>query len=393
MMSMEATRAWIVRELGLSADLLSREPLRSALAQRARAVLPDACENRLDERYAELLAGDAAEAERVRATIAVPETWLFRGRETFEFLRLWLRGRRGGVAARSTVRMLSAGCASGAEPISMVSTAVASGIALERCVVEAIDANEAALASIDSLLPSGLMLREGLPSWAFGVRADERAPTLDHTLRRAIRPRCADLLRWTPEGAYDAIFCRHLLIYLAPEARRTLVERLIAALAPDGLLVVGAVEATLVPRTLRPVGPTAACAFERGERLAPATRRPNRAERVARPALTDERATKETRQPSRVARLDEGEREERVARARVQGEPTSVDAHRSLAECLLRGGRDGEAEASLRKALYLDPDDERTLVLLAQIAGRSGRSELAERYRLRALESHLKRAM
>jgi Tfp pilus assembly protein PilF len=76
----------------------------------------------------------------------------------------------------------------------------------------------------------------------------------------------------------------------------------------------------------------------------------------------------------------------------VRSEPGSVDAHRALAEILLRSGRDRAAEESLRKALYLDPEDERTLVLLAEIVGRSGRIDLAERYRIRALDAHLRRA-
>ncbi len=382
MTAMERTRAWIVRELGLASDLLAREPVAGWLAQRAHDALPGVGDASIDAIYADLLAADRAEAERVRATVAVPETWLFRGRESFEFLRGWLRRRR-----RPSVRMLSAGCASGAEPLSMVSTAVAAGIVAERCSVDAVDANAAALEALATLAPSGLMLRESAPAWAAGLRLDERDPSVDPSLLRSIRPLCADLRRWAPEGTYDAIFCRHLLIYLEPEARRELLDRLVAALAPDGLLVVGAVEATLVPRSLRPLGPVAACAFERGERIERTARRAIRAERSARPSRD---GTAPTERSARPARTEQDE--ERRARLRAAAEPTSIDAHRALGEVLLRGGRLGEAESSLRKALYLDREDERTLVLLAELVARTGRAELAERYRLRALDAHLRRA-
>ena len=387
MSAMETTRAWIVRELGLSADLLHREPLAGWLVRRAREAIPGIDDQALDERYAALLVSDPDEVERLRAMVAVPETWLFRGRPSFEFLRGWLR-RRG----RPTLRMLSAGCANGAEPLSMVSTAIAAGIPVERCTVDALDTNEAALASIERCAPTGLMLREGAPSWAFGLGSDHREPTLDPALHRAIRPRRVDLLRWSPEGTYDAIFCRHLLIYLAPDARRELLTRLVAALASDGVLVVGAVEATLVARLCRPVGPSAACAFERGERSDRPAKRPPRCEhRSARITPSDERHAPLERS-RRIARAGDRPATEEAARARVRSEPGSVDAHRALAEILLRSGRDRAAEESLRKALYLDPEDERTLVLLAEIVGRSGRIDLAERYRIRALDAHLRRA-
>jgi chemotaxis protein methyltransferase CheR len=47
---------------------------------------------------------------------------------------------------------------------------------------------------------------------------------------------------WPLEGRFDAIFCRNVLMYLAPDHRHAILERIASLLAPDGLLVLDPTE-------------------------------------------------------------------------------------------------------------------------------------------------------
>ena len=46
-------------------------------------------------------------------------------------------------------------------------------------------------------------------------------------------------------GQFDVILCRNVLLYLSPEKRTAAFERLAAALAPDGALMLGAGETVI----------------------------------------------------------------------------------------------------------------------------------------------------
>jgi chemotaxis protein methyltransferase CheR len=58
-------------------------------------------------------------------------------------------------------------------------------------------------------------------------------------------------------GSFDLIFCRNVLIYFSAEGRKAVIDRLIAKLAPGGLLFVGHAESLHQHRDrLRPLLPT-----------------------------------------------------------------------------------------------------------------------------------------
>lgn len=64
--------------------------------------------------------------------------------------------------------------------------------------------------------------------------------------------------QWPAPGRFDAIFCRNVVIYFEREAQRRLADRLAAALAPGGLLLVGHAESfPSANPAFRPCGRTA----------------------------------------------------------------------------------------------------------------------------------------
>ncbi len=63
---------------------------------------------------------------------------------------------------------------------------------------------------------------------------------------------------WPAPGRFDVIFCRNVVIYFEREAQRRLADRLAAALAPGGLLLVGHAESFPASNpAFRPCGRTA----------------------------------------------------------------------------------------------------------------------------------------
>jgi len=54
-----------------------------------------------------------------------------------------------------------------------------------------------------------------------------------------------NLLDPPPAGQFDMILCRNVLLYFSAERRRIVLDRLASAIAPDGMLILGAGETVL----------------------------------------------------------------------------------------------------------------------------------------------------
>ena len=86
-------------------------------------------------------------------------------------------------------------------------------------------------------------------------------------LRAGVRFDLADLRVEMPEGPFDLVLCRNVVLTYVDEAlQRPLVERMIARLRPGGFFVVGAHER--MPDGIEGLRAVAACVHER--RTAPA---------------------------------------------------------------------------------------------------------------------------
>jgi chemotaxis protein methyltransferase CheR len=191
----------------------------------------------------------AGEAGALATELTVGETYFFRNMEQFNALREQvLPDRLRAQASRRSLRILSAGCASGEEPYS---------IAMSLCdllpdrswqlSIRAVDLNPAAIEKA---------LRGRYTSWSLRetpqamqqrwFRPDGRDQLLDETLRRAVTFEVRNLHDddcelWQP-GAYDVVFCRNVLMYFTPQSAGAVVARIARSLAPGGALFLGHAE-------------------------------------------------------------------------------------------------------------------------------------------------------
>ncbi|MBX3205304.1 MAG: chemotaxis protein CheR [Labilithrix sp.] len=239
-------RAVISRRLGLSLDESRDVELGEILARRLGE------RGRRDaSAYLDALETSDEELRAIGQLLTVGETCFFRSSAQFDVLRevvLPARPRSRG----EDLRLLSAGCSSGEEAYSL---AIFMCEWERRCEpatwlrwhVRGVDLSGRSLAKAAAGVYSAWSLRETsaeLRERYFTTRGRE------HELRADVRARVtfeqrnlldASSALSAPE-AFDAIFCRNVLMYFTPDAARAVVARLTAALAPGGVLFLGHAE-------------------------------------------------------------------------------------------------------------------------------------------------------
>lgn len=185
---------------------------------------------------------DDAELAEMVDRLTTNKTNFFRERAHFD----WLRDRVLPAASGRTLRLWSAGCSSGEEPYTMA-------MVLHEATGGKPDASILATDISARMLAKG---REGLylPETVADIapalvqrhfqpaRSDagaERLQVREH-LRRMVRFARLNLMEeWPMRGAFDAIFCRNVMIYFDRATQERLVNRFHAMLAPGGYLFIG----------------------------------------------------------------------------------------------------------------------------------------------------------
>lgn len=221
-----------------------------AAAHASRAGLLEA------EQYVELCRSSPAERDDLVAAITVHHSRFFRNPEVFHRIEAYLRSRLAVAASPVSLRVWSAGCASGEEAytmamvlrglrerlrprpeVSIFATDIdATALVRARKAVYPRSAlDEVRLGDFDQYFvacPDGYqLLTDDLPEVHFS--------THDLTTTGGGTP-AAGVFR-----TFDVVLCRNVLIYLSVTQQRAVFSRLLGSLAPGGLLVLGKVEGSL----------------------------------------------------------------------------------------------------------------------------------------------------
>ncbi len=156
-------------------------------------------------------------------------------------------------AASHRIRIWSAGCSTGEEPYTLAMTLLQGFGHSANIQILATDLDTAVLETASrGVYP--LTRIEGLENaWkrlAFlkGTGAQEGQVRVRPEVRQLITFQQMNLLedRWSvPEGRFQAIFCRNVMIYFDKPTQRKLLKRFHSLLEPEGLLFVGHSEALL----------------------------------------------------------------------------------------------------------------------------------------------------
>jgi chemotaxis protein methyltransferase CheR len=188
-----------------------------------------------------LLAREASVVESFIEYAVIGETYFFRHPEHLREL--------GRVAASHTglFRVWSAGCATGEEAYSIVMTLLAAGLPLERIKVTATDISTRALQRARAATYGPWSVRRIEPSMERRFLATQGdLVTVNAQVRRPVEFLRHNLaMEAAPVSGLDAVFCRNVLIYFPQDLVRQVLDRLIGALLPGGLLFLAPAEVPL----------------------------------------------------------------------------------------------------------------------------------------------------
>lgn len=388
--------ALLERWLGLDAGTVGAAAIERAVRERMKATGitdPDA--------YAGLAATDTSERDLLVEEVIVAESWFFRDPQVFAFVADFVVT-LAALPGRSPVRILSVPAAAGEEPYSLVMCLYDAGLTASQFTVDAVDVSRRTLAraqagrySVNAFRNADLGFRD---HW---FRQDGGQAVIDPRIAKQVRFTWGNILdeAFMPgQAAYDVIFCRNLLIYLTPTARRHVERQLDRLLTEDGVLVLGAAEPPIMKGDWIPAGTASLFALRRGIHAKP-VRKPApipRAPAPTRPAPTPPPSPKALPQPAADAQeslesvLAEADR---LANAGQLAEALAwCERHRPLLPpssqlFFLMGmlhqscGDFDRAEGCFHKTLYLDAGHEEALLALALLARQRGDMAMGETYR------------
>jgi chemotaxis protein methyltransferase CheR len=370
--------------------------------------------------------GPNGEMNSLARELTVNETYFFRNIEQFRALAEVVLPERMRVdRIPRTLRLLSAGCASGEEAYTLAIVARETIADPSWDVsIRAVDLNPAVLEKAARGRYSTWALRETpAETQRRWFQPDGRDFALDESIRAAVRfePRnlaTDDAELWSP-STYDVIFCRNVLMYFSPDQMRAAIARMARALAPGGFLFLGHAETLrgISDRfhlrhthgtfyyerkeggeparawTPMPVGtspPTPASIMSLGTEWIDAIRQAS--ERVAAlvptPGAADEPAAPEVRPWDAAPALDLL-RQERFADAldHVRAGPVERDPDALLLEAALlsHSGQIAAADAACERLLLIDEFNAGAHYVLALCREQAGQADRAsEHYRVAA---------
>ncbi len=241
-------QAVILRESGIALSDAKKALLAGRLSRRLRELGLDSFEE-----YLGRVEASADERVRMLDAIATNETRFFREPGQFEFLKErvlpdWLENASQGKRPHR-VRIWSAGCSTGEEPFSLAMLLASFFPRTWDLEVWATDLSTKALACARSGVWPLERSREIPPALlkAFMLRGtgpEDGKMKAGPELRALVRFERLNLAgeNWPPDGPFDAILCRNVLIYFDAAGKRRAVSRLLDRLAPGGFFFVGHAE-------------------------------------------------------------------------------------------------------------------------------------------------------
>lgn len=233
------------QKIGLDANSIGSRTIARAVERRSVA-----CGLSDRAAYWERVQTSPQELVALIESVVVPETWFFRDKEPFVYLSHYVTTERSKATA-PILRVLSVPCSTGEEPYSIAMTLFDAGLTAKQFSIDAMDISQQALLKAKQAIYSRRAFRggDGLNTKQRYFQEVTNGFEVRSFVRDTVTFKQANVLDpgLLAQGKYHVIFCRNLLIYLDPDARDRLLQSLDRALAPAGLLIVGAAETMQIP--------------------------------------------------------------------------------------------------------------------------------------------------
>ncbi|QNN66187.1 protein-glutamate O-methyltransferase CheR [Sphingomonas rhizophila] len=208
----------------------------------------------LDELITILVMGkEPSLSQQVVEALLNNETYFFRDRTPFDMLRQTVLPRLTEVRGTSKrLRIWSAGCSTGQEAYSLAMMFAEDPLRWNGWSIDIVgsDVSENVVNRARSGIYTQFEVQRGLGvtqmiRWFEETDAGWRAI---EALRKNVRFQVHNILEPPPHpgaGQFDIVLCRNVLLYLNADKKKLAFDRLASALAPDGLLMLGAGETVI----------------------------------------------------------------------------------------------------------------------------------------------------
>ena len=227
--------------LGLNISSIGARTLERSINRRVKEL------NLADQgEYVRYVRGNASEINLLIDEVVIPETWFFRDTDPFialaDMAGRWFRNH-----PQRQIKILSIPCASGEEPYSIAMTLLEAGIARTSFRLDAVDVSskiieraKKAIYTKNSFRNADLAFRDKY------FTTTGKTFALQKEIRSTVNFYCGNIL--DPDfmaalGRFDIIFCRNILFYLDADSQQMIVRILAQLLQPEGCIFVGAAEA------------------------------------------------------------------------------------------------------------------------------------------------------
>ncbi len=403
------------------------------LERRLNHVLQDVPPQQREQTVAQLLAGQFEQIPNLIPELTIPETYFLRNIRLFKALKSSILPQI--IERKKYARQIniwSAGCSSGEEPYSVA-------ILLHELLNETISQWKINLIATDlneKILQKAR--RAAYSEWSFrGVPPDFKArhftPLNDGSLQ--LKPEIRQIVTFLQhnliEGAYppvpalrsfDIILCRNVLIYMSHATVQTILEKFYAILNDQGYLITGPSEfPTLKNKKFQPVMVEGTIVYQKTAWRKVPAKKPHKKRRVVAMNTADKIRKKlatsfkskstafsiaQNKFPTEITKKDEKRNKETISAADnldrirklanqgrlnealelgkeyVKRHISDKLGHYLTGTILLEKGDLKEAETSLQRAIYLDPDFVMAHFTLANVYAMTGRKQEAlKRYR------------
>ncbi len=239
-------KAIIKKKIGFNCDEYKQAHLKRRLAVRLRAN-----RSKSYNEYAEILLNNNAELQKLKETLTVNVTELFRNPETYEaFSRIALPEMIKTKGDNISIRVWSAGCSNGEEPYSIAIMLLEFlGASARRYNISILgtDIDEDSLKKGENGIYQSKQLEKiGKDRLGrFFIKKDDDSYQVTDEIRSLVKFRHHDMISGPRLYGFDIIFCRNVTIYFEQKLQEKLYLNFYNALNEGGYFVMGKTE-TLV---------------------------------------------------------------------------------------------------------------------------------------------------
>ena len=183
--------------------------------------------------------------EAVIEAVSINNTRFFRNKYVFRTIEEFLRSEMKQNPQKKTIKVLSAGCASGQEPVSVAILLKEMNLPDDvQADIYALDMSHHIIDRAKKGIYTHYEVQKGLPIrllLKYFIHKDD-AWQVQPSLLKMIHYHVHNIMNIFYERDFDIILCRNMLSYMTEEAQKKAIQNIHEILSPKGLLIIGASE-------------------------------------------------------------------------------------------------------------------------------------------------------